>query len=82
MLGTVKDIKMKTATIEIEENGDQLRYKVVATDGNILPLRYFHTRMEAWEYLTIYEEDNPIRSCEIYSYAPEYLDNYSELRVL
>ena len=72
---------MKTATIEIEHNGNQVLYKVDATDGNILPLRYFHTRIEAWEYLTIYEEDNPIRSCEIYSYAPEYLDTYSELRM-
>ena len=42
MHGTAKDIKMKTATIEIEDNGDQLHYKVVATDGNILPLTIYY----------------------------------------
>ena len=73
---------MKTATIKTEINGDQTIHKVVATDGNILPLRYFSKLKEAWEYLTIYEEDNPERACKIYPYAKKYLNKHSELRTI
>tara|TARA_B100000470_G_C19595454_1_gene304162 strand:- start:428 stop:649 length:222 start_codon:yes stop_codon:yes gene_type:complete len=72
---------MKTATIETHSNGSTYNYKVKATDGNLLPLRFFSTTLEAWEYLTIYEEDNPERACQIYPYAKKYLNRYSELRI-
>ncbi len=73
---------MKRATIRKEINGNQIVYKVVATDGNILPLRYFSKLKEAWEYLTIYEEDDPHRACIIYPYAKKYLNKHSELRTI
>ena len=53
----------------------------LSIDGNLLPLRFFSTTLEAWEYLTIYEEDNPERACQIYPYAKKYLNRYSELRI-
>ena len=36
-------------------------------------------KLEAWKYLTIYEEDNPERACRIYDYAEKYVKKYPEL---
>jgi len=38
-----------------------------------------HPELEAWKYLTIYEEDNPERACRIYDYAEKYVKKYPEL---
>ena len=78
---------MKTATIEVLEQGE----KVLGsnTSGKYFVREYeneqemggsfFKTRDDAWKYITIYEEDNPERACEIYPYAKEYLNKYPNL---
>ena len=77
----------KTATIEILEEGETVlgsptngRYMVREfEDGEEMGGSFFKTKLEAWKYLTIYEEDNPERACKIYSYAKKYLNKYPQL---
>ena len=78
---------MKTATIDILEKNETVlgsptngRYMVREfEDGEEMGGCFFKTKLEAWRYLTIYEEDNPERACQIYSYAKEYLNKYPKL---
>ena len=84
---------MKTAKIETYVNGqpiprdhisywkksDTFTYKVEHTDNQARGGIMFDTKLEAWRYLTIYEEDNPERACQIYSYAKKYLNDYPHL---
>jgi len=78
---------MKTATIEILEEGETIfgsrtngEYFVREhEDGVEMGGHFFKTKLEAWKYLTIYEEDNPERACRIYDYAEEYVKKYPEL---
>ena len=78
---------MKRATIEVLNDGEKVFGS--NTTGNYFVREYendqemggsfFKTRDEAWKYITIYEEDNPERACEIYPYAKEYLNKYPNL---
>ena len=78
---------MKRATIEVLNDGEKVFGS--NTTGNYFVREYendqemggsfFKTRDEAWKYITIYEEDYPVRSCEIYPYAKEYLNKYPNL---
>ncbi len=78
---------MKTATIEVLEQGEKVLGS--KTSGKYFVREYendqeiggsfFKTRDEAWKYITIFEEDNPEKACEIYPYAKEYLNKYPNL---
>ncbi len=79
---------MKTATIETLEEGEMVlgsrtngQYMVREfIDGVEMGGGFFKTKLEAWRYLTIYEEDNPKRACQIYDYAKKYLKKYPNLQ--
>ena len=48
--------------------------------------KWFKTFKKAWQYLTVYEENNPKRACLLYSYGAKVLEenpslNYGEYRI-
>ena len=78
---------MKRATIEVLNDGEKVLGSNTAgkyfvreyEDDQEMGGSFFKTKLEAWRYLTIYEEDNPERACLIYPYAKEYLTKYPNL---
>ena len=81
----IKHADIETIYSDNDEGGNEFGiegYAVrdVYTD-KLIGNRRFKTKLQAWKYLTIYEENNPRKACIYYKYAKKYLKKYPELNL-